>query len=48
MILIKYEINGKSYKTFADGRNDYMCTIRALINLGATSIMCKIIGGTNA
>ena len=47
MILIKYVLNGKSFKTFAGGRNDYICTIRALNNLGAT-ISGKIIGGTNA
>lgn len=47
MILIKYTLNGKSYKTFASSRNDFICTTRALLNLGAT-ITCKILGGTNA
>ena len=45
MILIKYDLNGKSYKTFTNGRNDFICTIRALNNLGAT-ITCKV-GGCN-
>lgn len=47
MILIKYTLNGKSYKTFARGRNDFICTTRALLNLGAT-ITCKVVGGSNA
>lgn len=45
MILIKYCLNGKGYKTFTNGCNDFICTIRALIKLGATNI---VIGGTNA
>ena len=47
MILIKYVLNGKSFKTFAGGHNDFICTIRALNNLGAT-IACKVVGGSNA
>lgn len=47
MILIKYDLNGKSYKTFASGRNDFVYTIRALNNLGST-ITCKVVGGYNA
>ena len=47
MILIKYELNGKSFKTSASGRNDCICTIRALNNLGAT-ITLKVVGGCNA
>lgn len=47
MMPIKYTLNGESFNTFANGCNDFVCTITALRSLGAT-ITCKIVGGTNA
>ena len=42
-ISIKYAINGRTAKTFTNGKNDFIVTIRVLRALGAT-IKCQIIG----